>query len=473
MSAATAEPPADLMAEACTLSACLRWRDALDWCATVLVPEVFSAAPGRLVWAAALELHRAGRAVDVATLAGALRTRGELELVGGVEGLERLAEAAPDAQHVESYAAAVLAKAKAREMISAAEQIAAEARGDVGDVDAWASGAVAKLAGVAEGGRADSTSHTGEELAERLFARWQTPQAAERALRTGIPDLDRITRGLRRGQFVVIGAGSGVGKSALALNVATTTVVAAPGPDELPMGALIFSLEMAADELMERLGCSVARVDSTKLDADFGGSFDVDEGRRLIAAIGTLRTRRLEVDDRRGLTPSQVRAKARSVAARMRRDGLELRLVVVDYVQIMGADKGRRDQNREQEVAAAGRALKNLAGELGCVVLGLAQLNQDHAKEKRKPRETDLRESRGLTNDADKVLLIWNEAAAARQAQIANGERLELDPNEADDVEIIVAKQRRGRPGTILAAYWPVFTLFGAKPGGWSGRDGA
>lgn len=457
--------PHDLEAEASTLSACMRWPDALDWAAAVLRPESFFAEPARIVWAAMLELHGAGKAIDPVTLAGLLRPRGVLSTVGGIEALERLTAAAPDPSHVEDYVELVAGKAKAREMIAVSERIVAEARGDLQDVDAWASGAVSSLAAVAEGGSTAATSHTGEELADRLFTRWQTPDKSERALRTGIRDLDRITRGLRRQQFVVIGAASGVGKSALGLNILTTTVLSEPDKGELPAGALDFSLEMSGDELMERLGCSTARVDITKLDADYGGEFTPNEGRQLISAIKALRTRRLEVDDRAGLTPSQIRAKARSVAARMRREGIELRLVVVDYVQIMGVEHGKRSRSREEDVASFGRALKNLAKELNCVVLGLAQLNKDHIKEKRRPRETDLRESAGLTNDADKVLLIWNEQAAARQSAIANGERLHLDPNEADDVEIIVAKQRRGRAGTILASYWPAYTLFGDKQG--------
>lgn len=458
----SAELPHDLEAEASALSACVRWPDAMTWAATVLRPEHFFAAQSRAVWAAALELHAAGRALDPVTLAGVLRRAGHLELVGGIESLERLADAAPDPGHVETYVGTLLAKAKTRSMIIAAELIAAEGRGDVADVDAWSSSAVAALAGVAEGGSLMSTSSSGAELAAILFDRWQHPEKSERPLRTGIPDLDRITRGLRRKQFVVIGAHPGVGKSALALNVATAVATKNPGRDELPAGVLIFSLEMGADELMERLGCSLARVDSNKLDGDFGGVLNVDEGRRLVGALKDLGTQRLEIDDRPGVTPAQVRSKARSVAAKMRRDGIELRLVVVDYVQIMGCDRGRRE-SREQEVSAAGRGLKNIAKELDLVVLGLAQLNKDSVREKRRPRGSDLRESAGLLAEADKVLLIWNEQAQARREAIANGAAFHLDPDAADDVEIIVDKQRRGRPGTILASYWPAYTLFGEK----------
>lgn len=464
------EPPHDLEAEASALSACARWPDALDWTATLLLPDHFHAAPARDVWAAMLELHGAGRAVDAVSLASVLRGRGQLEGVGGIQGLERLTRAAPDAAHVETYVAIVLAKAKARAVIAAAERIALEGHGELADVDAWASGAAAELAGVAEGGGSGSTTSTGEELVASMFERWQNPAKAERHLRTGIPDLDRLTRGMRRRQFVVIAAGSGVGKSALALNFTTATVLDLPRPGETPWGALVFSLEMPADELMERMGCGLARVEITKLDTEYGGRFDEDEGRRLIGALKALATKRLQVDDRAGLTPAQIRSKARSVAAQMRRDGIELRLVVVDYVQIMRPDRVRGQQsNREQDVAAFGRALKELAKELGCVVIGLAQLSKDFIKEKRKPRETDLRESQAITMEADKVLLIWNEAGASRQTAIANGDACRLDPNAADDVEIIVAKQRRGRAGTILASYWPAYTLFGAQAQGWSG----
>jgi replicative DNA helicase len=152
------------------------------------------------------------------------------------------------------------------------------------------------------------------------------------------------------------------------------------------------------------------------------------------------------------------------VSAQFRRAGTPLRLVVIDYAQIVsaGGESKRKGENREQEVAIVGRESKKMAKELDAAVILLAQLNDDSAKEKRKPRVKDLRESKALLQDANAVVLIHNPHAIARAEAYANGGGAPADPNDADEVDLIVGKVRHGAPGTLRALYWPTYTAFGS-----------
>jgi len=455
-------PPHDLDAEAAVLSSILHSAEALYQVGGWLKPEHFYSDDNRAIYETALDLAQTGQAIDVITTNGKLRDvrRPPLGCKNWAEYLGMLVDATPAVLHVEDHATNVVEKAKARAGIRCAQQFAAEGY-DVKEVGEWLASGVVALAHIAEEGNIVQ-GVPGDVAVRALFDRYQNPDLSA-PMRTGNPDLDRLMRGLRRKNLVIIGAHSGVGKSALATNIATH-VLLREQREHQPSGVLIFSLEMGADEYIERMACSMARVDSKKLDPEHRATMTREEGQRFIASMNDLGKPHLIIDERSDITMAQVRATARKVAAQFRRVGTPLSLIVIDYAQIVSAssDTRRRSENREQEVAVVGRESKKMAKELDITVLLLAQLNDDSAKEKRKPRVKDLRESKALLQDADKVVLIHNPNAVVRAEAYANGDAVAPDPDQADEVDLIVGKHRGGPTGTIRALYWPTYTTFGA-----------
>jgi replicative DNA helicase len=450
-------PPHDLDAEAAVLSALMLDGAKVHDVAGFLRPEHFYSDANGRIYEAILVLDGAQRPVDVVTIAAALRDVDRLAQVGGPSYLAQLADATPAIANIAEHACIIHDKWKIRAVIATCQRIAAEGYGEVGDAQKFASDAAAALAIVAdEGAFDDGHVADGMELATRSWERATRPETQEPALRTGVAPLDRLYK-MHRGNLVIIGAHSGIGKSALAQQIAGHAATT-DGRDS----ALIFSLEMTGDEVMDRLACGIARIDSAKLDPDHGGltRYEMDRFRDALQLVGTPR---LVVDDRADHTPASIRARARSLAAKMKRAGTPLRLVVVDYCQIVSPDVTRaKDQNREREVALVGRALKKLAAELGVVVIGVAQLNEDARQKDRPPRARDLRESRALMQDANAVILIWNEAAESRVDENAEGARARLDPETPDAVKLIIGKRRsNGRTGTVRASFWPAFCTFG------------
>ncbi len=452
-------PPHDLDAEAAVLSAALLSADAFVEVGGWLRPEHFYSEANALIYKAISALFAVGTPVDIVSVASWLRDREQLSRAGGSSYLAQITDATPAVAHVTAHAEIVIAKSKARAMIAACQRFAAEGYGVEGPVDEWAGAAVAELTALADDGAA-SEGVRGDDAVRALYDRWQNPDKFP-PLRSGIPDLDCLVRGLRRKNLVIVGAHSGIGKSALATSIATNVLLNETREDKR-CGVLIFSLEMGAEEYVERMACSLARVDSRKLDEDARAELTDEEGRLLLGAMESIGKPHLVVDDRADITIAQIRTSARKVAARFRREGTPLRLIVIDYAQLVsaGTDTRRRSENREQEVAVVGREAKKMAKELDLAVLLLAQLNDDSAKEKRKPRGKDLRESKALLNDADKVILIHNPTAVARaESYVDDAEP--PNPNLADEVDLIVSTHRGGKTGTIRAVYWPAFTKFG------------
>lgn len=450
-------PPAALDAEKAVLSTLIldgkRLSDVSGW----LAPEHFFADAHRYIFAAAVTLGARGTPLDIVTLKDELHARGELARVGGPTYLHQLCFETPAPAHVADHAAAVVETAQLRAFIARSRRATVEGY-TAPDRAAHMAAAVADLAQIANAGGPDKL-RTGMDLVSAAFDRWQNPDRSP-PIKTGIVDLDRHLRGLRRKQLITVGAHSGIGKSALAANVATH-VLTREERDGMPCGVLIFTLEMSGDEFIERMACSLARVDSRKLEEHAKHEMTKEEGRALVGAYETLGRPSLVVDDRADLTAADIRSTARRAAAQLRAARTPLALVIIDYAQLVApGEMKRRAQNREQEVALVGREMKRMAKELDVPVLLLAQLNEDAAKEGRKPRASDLRESRALMHDSDKILLLHNPAALARAEAYANGDRAPVDETTMDEVDIIVGKHRGGAPFTVRAGFWPAFCTF-------------
>lgn len=455
-------PPADLAAELSINSTLLmypaRWFD-VSW----LAPSDFFGLPDRIVFVAIGSIVNDEGAVDGVTIRAYLETTGEWASVGMGYMTRLMTEGVINEPLLDRLADIVADKAKTRRVIALAQCVANEGYGPLSDERTWADEAPARFEALVQGTVA-TTGATARETLIDVFSTWQESKSTIR-LGTGIPDLDRVFRMMRPTQVVVIGAHSGVGKSALAANI-VDHVVTDEFPEGQPAGVFVVSAEMTRAEYIERMVFARARVDTYKLDEEKREFITPDEWAAITAASKALSVDHLYMDERADVTPSMIRTEARRVQARFKRAGTPLRLVVIDYAQIIGGDteNKQRHDNREQEVAQIARSSKKLAKELGVTVLLLAQLNEDNVKEKRRPRASDLRESRSLKQDADKVVLIYNPRYAERSAAYRNGED-RRDALSEEHIDLIVDKNRGGRIGTVAATYHPSFTLFTSYTG--------
>jgi replicative DNA helicase len=375
-----------------------------------------------------------GEPLDRVTVKAELARVGKLADVGGEEFLDDVALFTPDSANAEHYARIVRDLAAERRMIQAGHQVAALGYEQHGATAEYLDRAEALIYAA----RSDTTETDFARVKDMLAAavnRIQERGERDSSL-TGAPSgldaLDRYTSGFQPGQLIVVGARTSKGKSALALDI-----VRAVG--DAGGASALFSLEMSKEELVERLFAAQAHVDLQHIRT---GQLEDDDWRRVMCAVDPIGQMGIEIFDRPDLSVLHVRAKARRLASRLATSDRPLRLVVVDYLQLM-TGTGNEDK-REEVIAMNTRGLKALAKELSIPVIALAQLNRDVEKRGGKPRLSDLRESGSLEQDADVVLLIHRDDE-------------DLPAGEAD---IIVAKQRNGPVGDARVAFVEAISSF-------------
>ena len=442
-------PPNDLDAEAAVISACLLKAEAVEVARAIVQPVHCYSPANEWVLRAIFAVRDESRPVDVVTVATWLRDRERLGTVGGPAYLARVIDATPAIAHVEEHALAVVRKARVRSVISEAHQIAAEGYGDVGDEDQWVTESSRRIAAVGE----DIFGMKGEsepllEPTRRVFDRYLGLRAKpeDELVTTGFVDLDHLVS-LDPGSLVVVGARSGRGKTSFATQAA------------LHVGthfgaALFFSGEMSAEQLALRALCSSARVDSKRVRR---GLCSIDEGHLLTDAANRVRDAITWIADRPRVDVLAIQGIARREVRRIEQtSGQRVRLVVVDYLQRIRAGKAAPwGANREQQVAAIAFELKELARELGVCVMVPAQLNADaDRRDDARPRASDLRESKGIENEADTVILLHNPHYLDRT------ENDGADPSEPEACEAIVGKGRNDGNGVAPLWFTPLYSRF-------------
>jgi len=430
-------PPQSLDAEESVLGGVLLDNTALDRVTEIVRPDDFYREAHRKIFRAMLSLAERGEPADLITLSEALRQRGELADVGGAASLAELAERVPTAANVANYARIVREKAILRNLIATATSIAArgyEASGDVKEMLDRAEGEILALSDqeVKQAFvRIDALlSQTFRDI-ERLHANKQ----AVTGVPTGFIDLDRMTAGLQPSDLVIIAARPSMGKTAFALNIAANAALKGDA------GVAVFSLEMSKEQLALRLLCAEARVDLARVRI---GQLSDREFKELAQAAAHLYAAPVYIDDTPALTVLELRAKAR----RLWRDpATKLKLVVVDYLQLMRSSEGK--DSREQEISEISRSLKALAKELHVPVIALSQLNrQVESRSPPKPRLSDLRESGAIEQDADVIAFIYREEA------------YDPDTDKKGLAEILIAKQRNGPVGSVDLTFLREYTRF-------------
>jgi replicative DNA helicase len=428
-------PPHDIEAEEAVIASLLVDSEAIYKVAVILQPDDFFREKNAWAYEACFALWERNETINEVTVGHELARRDRLEQIGGLAYLSRLVTELPTPIGVEHYAGIVKRDAVYRRLIEAASRITQMAYSGGPDLDGTLSRAESLLLSLSTGKRLSDFVH----IRDVLDGFWEGPGleafkgGLQGSVRTGFMDLDTLLGGLKRADLIVLAARPSLGKTSLALNIARNAAVGQNAK------VAIFSLEMAAEQLVQRLLASESGVDSTRLRL---GLHTEAEERRVMNALGILSAIDIYVDDSAVQRVTEIRSKA----LRLHRDkGLDL--VIVDYLQLIhGTERG---DNRVQEISLISRSLKELARELDVPVIAVSQLSR--APEMRSPHIpmlSDLRESGSIEQDADVVVFIYREDVYVRKEdwELSHPEG---NPYPAGDAQIIVAKHRNGPTGTI------------------------
>ena len=425
-------PPAALDAEGAVLSAILLSADAFDTIQDILKPEHFYADANRHVFSALSELRSQGQPADGVTVANRLKSNGRLDQVGGSPYLAVLTNLTPSVANVEAHALLVRDKWELRRMIAVCQKVAAEGYGEIPDVQAFKDRAEHALfsltSGTSKNDNAGMQTVVEETLKEIEFA---ASIDGVVGVATGISEWDHKTTGMRGGEVHVLAGRPGMGKTALALDIAINAA-------RDSFGVQVFSLEMQRRALGMRMLASAAEINL--LDVR-GGKITPNDLSVLKEAALDIATLPIYISDKSAPTVLSMRAIARRKDAELRREGQKLGLIVVDYVQL--AQGMERDQGREREVASLMAGLKHMARDFDVPVLVISQLNRSlEARPDKRPLLSDLRESGSIEQDADVVVFVYRDEYYSKEKCKAPGR-----------AELIIAKQRNGPLCTIEVGF--------------------
>jgi replicative DNA helicase len=428
-------PPHDLLAEQSAIGGMLLSKDAVaDVLETVRAVD-FYMPKHELIFDAILSLYSHGEPTDVIAVTDELQKTGELARAGGAEYLHTLTSIVPTAANAGFYATIVAEKATLRRLVEAGTRIVQMGYASEGEVTELVNNAQAEVYAVMGGVETEDyvplTTAVESALEEIELARGRDGQMT--GVPTGFTDLDRLTNGLHGGQLVIIAARPALGKSTVALDFARAASI------HHDMPSIFFSLEMSKAEIAMRLLSAEA---SVPLQAMRKGQVESRDWTTIAATRGRIADAPLYIDDSPNMSLVEIRAKARRLKQKV-----GLRMVIIDYLQLMTS--GKRVESRQQEVSEFSRALKLLAKELHVPVIALSQLNRGpEQRADKKPQISDLRESGSLEQDADIVILLHRESA------------YDKDNPRAGEADFIVAKHRNGPTDTVTVGFHGHFSRF-------------
>jgi replicative DNA helicase len=428
--------PYNLEAEEAVLGSLLLDRDAIIKIASFLKPTDFYRDANGWIYDTILDLYHRREPADTILLAGELDRQGKLEQVGGYAYLFHLINVTPTAVHVEYYAHEVEKASVRRRLITAGGQIAALGYQEAEDLPPVLDKAEQLLFGVTQ--RTSSQDFTSlRDILESYFDRMELVHEHKGTIvgvPTGFHDLDELTGGLQKSDLIIVAARPAAGKTSFGLSIAHNAASAGKHVG-------VFSLEMSAEQIVQRLLSIESSVDMQRLRL---GYLNDTEWQRLNDAFGRLAEASIYIDDSAALSVMEVRSRARRLQAEVGVD-----LLMIDYLQLMQGRRAGGSDNRVQEVSEITRGLKQLARELDCPVIALSQLSRAvESRQSHVPMLSDLRESGSIEQDADIVMFIYRE------------ELYNPETERKGIAEIHVAKHRNGPTGVVPLRFFPETTRF-------------
>ncbi len=431
--------PFSLVAEQSLLGAVLVDPEAFNQIADIVTSGDFYLEEHRQIFMAMHELFLTSSQIDVVTLIDMLVQKGVYSKSGGEQYLRTILEVVPNALNIKDYARIVKDKSVLRQLITASEEVAEMAYSEQDDVAHILDSAENKIFSIAQGKDTKNFRHIRDVLND-VYAHLHelnTNKEASQGTSTGFSGLDKVLAGMSKSDLVLVGARPGMGKTSFCLNIATN-VAAQTGK-----AVCIFSLEMSAEQLVNRIISSEAMVDSYKLRT---GELNDEDWENVAAAAAKLAKCNILIDDTAGITVTGMKAKLRRVK--------DLGLVVIDYLQLMQGDK--HTDNRVQEVGDISRGMKLLAKELMVPVICCSQLNRGvEGRSDKRPMMSDLRESGTIEQDADVIMLLFRD----EYYKINESDTPNMDA-ESNIVEVIVAKNRHGSTATVKMGWIGRYTKF-------------
>jgi len=416
--------------------------DSCDEIALIIRPGDFYDEANLCLYTHMMEMHDAGKKLDVTLLVENMRNAGDLEKIGGTAYLGRIANSVANAAHAVYYAKIVREKATFRSLIDASSEILRESYDESRDAKEALSSAEQKIFSILDN-RGSATVNSIKDILHDAMERMDARMKGEHTtggVDTGYTDIDAMTGGMHGSELIVLAARPSMGKTAFAMNIAENVAVRFHAP------CLFISLEMASLELADRLLCSASRVNAHRLR---NGTISQDDRKKLVETAAEISQSPLYVDD----SPSRSVTEIAAAARRIRRREGKLSLIVIDYLQLIEPDNS--NDPRQEQVAKITRRLKGLAREMDVPILVLAQLNrQTEASKDNRPKLSHLRESGAIEQDADVVMFVHREEYYHRGEEGAQHE---------GQAEIIISKQRNGPVGDVELIWRKDFTRFEDK----------
>ena len=433
-------PPHSIEAEQSILGGLMLDNSKWDVVGDRVLEDDFYRQNHQLIFRSVSKLASAGSALDVVTVAEELEREGELENAGGMAYLGLLVEKTPSASNVRAYTEIVHERAVLRRLIAVSGDISDSAFNPKGrttsDLLDEAERKVFQIAESRTGqeGGPQSVNPVLTKTLERIDLLFNSTETIT-GVTTGFKDLDEMTSGLQPSDLVIVAARPSMGKTAFAMNLVESVLIKSNKP------VLVFSMEMPADSILMRMISSLGMINQTRVRS---GKLEEDDWPRLTSAVSMLKDRPLYIDDTAGLSPTEVRSRARRVAREIKED---FGMIMIDYLQLMqipGSNEGRT-----AEISEISRSLKALAKELNCPVVALSQLNRSlEQRTDKRPMNSDLRESGAIEQDADVIMFIYRD------------EYYNEDSPDKGLAEIIIGKQRNGPIGKIKLSFQGQYTKF-------------
>ncbi len=430
-------PPHDIEAEQAVLGSMLTDDEAVMAAVERLKADCFYREDNRLIFDAIVNLYNRSEPVDLVTVNDELSSMGNFEKVGGFEYIATLPDKVPTTANVQKYIDIVEEKSTLRKLIKTANEIIELGYNPTEDVEDIMAGAEKKIFDLIQNKNQKSYTPIKDVLIESFtkLEELYNQKSKITGIPTGFYDLDDKTAGLHGSDLILVAARPAMGKTAFALNIAANAAIKANTP------VAVFSLEMSKDQLVNRILCIEAMVDSNKI---MTGKLEEDDWSKLASVVGPISDSGIFIDDTPGISIMEIRTKCRKL-----KNEQHIGLIVIDYIQLVQGSNNRKNGSREQEIAEISRSLKILAKELDVPVIALSQLSR--AVEQRpdhRPMLSDLRESGSIEQDADIVMFLYRD------------DYYNPDTEDKNISEVIIAKHRAGSTGTVKLLWMGNYTKF-------------